>query len=189
VAPNHAETQGARGDMKACGPWKGSGEGPLSSNRLLLNPILSRRPVFFSSLIPSRQIISPSRLCSDIINLSLPSTPHRPADPGAGRGKAWGPIFSTRLASSPLFSIPYLFISRLIASHLEIGSAPLLSHSPCSPSPAMARRELGGRIGSHQLESDHITFYLNAPLFGSTRFFSDLLISSTLFYSHPLSLS
>jgi hypothetical protein len=181
MAPNHAETQGARRDMKACGPWKGSGGGtaPLHSFLLPSDLLVSSSRFLFGSRPFSSNNLHPStRLCSDIINLSLPSpTPHRgpqTRDPAAERlGDRSYRLSSPRFR---FFMSIYLNVLVRIASY-HIGYYLLPSHrlrsALLSPSPAMARRELGGRIGSLQLESDHITFYLNASdRLGSDRFIS-----------------
>jgi hypothetical protein len=154
VAPNHAETQGARRDMKVCGPWKGSGEGLLGSSRFLSYLVSSSRFLFESYLLMSTPL-SPSRLCSDIINLSLPSTPHRgpqTREPAAERLGGLSFQIPSRLHS---LHIP----SDRIASNLEsvwlLGSFHIRSAHPVPQAPQWPAESWEAESG--QISSDQIT--------------------------------
>jgi hypothetical protein len=193
MAPNHAETQGARSDMKACGPWKGSGEGPLRSTLLLFHPILSRRPV--SSPITSPRLLSAPSFYSTLLRHHQSISPlshatQRPADrPRKGLG-------TDHIASAPLSSILYLFISTRLCSYRvnstqigsnRFGSSAHFTSDPFTlfPKPRNGPQRAGrqNRIASALISSRHITFYLSSftssPL-ASSQNLSSLILSAPI---------
>jgi hypothetical protein len=188
VAPNHAETQGARGDMKACGPWKGScGRGrasPISSLRVPSPPFrISFYSISASDLLASVRFLSSSalfeshRLTSNrFFPFSPPShTTQRPADQGSGRGEAWGPInsalvtsyqlLSPRFSSYLVFSFPY-WSHRLLS--YRVGSRLIVPQAPQRP--AESWKAKSDHINSDQIPSC-FTYPLESDLFPSNRFY------------------